>query len=104
MNTFGDCSGLKLNVSKSQAMWLGKTANRKDMPFDVKWPQRPICALGTVFFSYNRNLCEAENFTSNINKLRYLCYRTPRCQEKLPQIQLDMHPCKTILHLSLVVI
>ena len=56
------------------------------------------------FFSYNRNLCEAENFTSNINKLRYLCYRTPRCQEKLPQIQLDMHPCKTILHLSVVVI
>ena len=38
-------------------MWLGKTANRKDIPFDVKWPQRPIYALGTAF-SYNRNLSE----------------------------------------------
>ena len=52
-------------------MWLGKTANRKDMPCDVKWPQRPIYALGTAF-SYNRNLCEAENFTSKINKLQKL--------------------------------
>ena len=71
LSTFGDCSGLKLNVAKSEAMWLGKTANEKDMPFDVKWPRRPIYALGTAF-SYNRNLCEAENFTSKINKLQKL--------------------------------
>ena len=67
LSTFGDCSGLKLNVSKSEAMWLGKTVNRKDMPFDVKWPRRPIYALGTAF-SYNCNLCETE--TSKINKLQ----------------------------------
>ena len=24
LKTFGDCSGLKLNVSKSEEMWLGK--------------------------------------------------------------------------------
>ena len=71
LSTFGDCSGLKLNVAKSEAMWLGKTANEKDMPFDVKWPRRPIYALGTAF-SYNRNLCETENFTSKINKLQKL--------------------------------
>ena len=50
-------------------MWLGKTYNRKDIPFDVKWPQRRIYALGTAF-SYNRDLCETENFTSKINKLQ----------------------------------
>ena len=71
LSTFGDCSVLKLNVAKSEAMWLGKTANEKDMPFDVKWPRRPIYALGTAF-SYNRNLCETENFTSKINKLQKL--------------------------------
>ena len=52
-------------------MWLGKTVTRKDMPFGVKWPRRPIYALGTAF-SYNRNLCETENFTSKINKLQKL--------------------------------
>ena len=49
LNTFGDCSGLKLNAAKCEAMWLGKNAYRTDMPFDVKWPQRPIYALGTAF-------------------------------------------------------
>ena len=32
LNTFLDCSGLKLNVAKSESMWLGKNVNRKDMP------------------------------------------------------------------------
>ena len=32
LNTFGDCSGFKLNAAKSEAMWLGKNADRKDMP------------------------------------------------------------------------
>ena len=41
------------------------------MPFDIKWPKRPIYALGTTF-SYNCNLCEAENFTSKINKFQKL--------------------------------
>ena len=36
LDTFGDCKGLKLNDAKSEAMWLGKNANRKDMPLDVK--------------------------------------------------------------------
>ena len=35
------------------------------------WPQRPIYALGAAF-SYNRNLCQAENFTSKINKFQKL--------------------------------
>jgi hypothetical protein len=71
LDAFGDCSGVKLNVSKSAAMWLGKKGYRRDMPVDVKWPQRPICALGTSF-SCNRKFCETENFTSKTNKLQKL--------------------------------
>ena len=41
------------------------------MPFDINWPQSPICALGT-YFSYNRKLYETENFASKINKLQNL--------------------------------
>ena len=36
------------------------------MPFDAEGPQRPICALGTLF-SYNRKLSETEKFASKIN-------------------------------------
>ena len=45
VSTFGDFSGLKLNVAKSEAMWLGKSANRKDMPFDIKEAVSPNFVL-----------------------------------------------------------
>ena len=49
LDLFKDCSGLKLNQSKSEAMWLGKNANKTDTLFGVQWPQRPISALGISF-------------------------------------------------------
>ena len=70
-NIYGDCSGLNLNTAKTGALWLGKNAARKDTPFGIKWPETPICALGTSF-SYNDKLCEWENFTPKINKIKTL--------------------------------
>ena len=33
---FQNCSGLKINYSKSEALWLGKDANCADTPFGLK--------------------------------------------------------------------
>ena len=71
LDLFKDCSGLKLNQSKSEAMWLGKNANKTDTLFRVQWPQRPISALG-ISFSYNLRLCEQENFLQKVNKIQKL--------------------------------
>ena len=71
LDIYGDCSGLNLNTAKTGALWLGKNAARKDTPFGIKWPETPICALGTSF-SYNDKLCEWENFTPKINKIKTL--------------------------------
>ena len=71
LDLFKDCSGLKLNQSKSEAMWLGKNANKTDTLFGVQWPQRPISALG-ISFSYNLRLCEQENFLQKVNKIQTL--------------------------------
>ena len=71
LDLFKDCSGLKLNQSKSEAMWLGKNANKTDTLFGVQWPQRPISALG-ISFSYNSRLCEQENFLQKVNKIQKL--------------------------------
>ena len=54
LDIYGDCSGLKVNTAKTEALWLGKNA---DTPFGIKWPKTPICAQGTSF-SYNYKLCE----------------------------------------------
>ena len=61
LDLFKDCSGLKLDQSKSEAMWLGKNANKTDTLFGLQWPQRPISTL-RISFSYNLKLCEQENF------------------------------------------
>ena len=61
----------ELSLGKTEALWLAKNAARKDTPFGIKWPETPICALGTSF-SYNYKLCEWENFTPKINKPKTL--------------------------------
>ena len=69
LDLFKYCSGLKLNSTKCEALWLGKDASRKDEFDGVQWPQRPISALG-VSFSYETMRCEKENFDKKINNIQ----------------------------------
>ena len=38
LNQFKVVSGLEVNSTKTEAMWLGKWKNRCDTPFNFKWP------------------------------------------------------------------
>ena len=49
LEKFETCSGLKINCTKSEAMWLRKWKNREDTPFNVKWPKDSVFALGIHF-------------------------------------------------------
>ena len=42
-------SGLKINPTKSEAIWLGKWKNREDTPFNFKWPKESVFVLGVHF-------------------------------------------------------
>ena len=68
MDTFGGVSGLKLNPSKTKALWLGSLRNCKDNPFNFKWPKEPIRILGT-FVSYDEKQNEEKNFGQKMQKL-----------------------------------
>ena len=61
-------SGLEINTTKTEAMWLGAWRNRTDTPYNFKWPQEPIRALG-IFFSYNSDDANNLNFGEKIRKL-----------------------------------
>ena len=61
LNSFGSLSGLKLNPSKTKALWLGSWKNRSDEPFYFKWPKEPLRVLGT-HVSYDQRLNEEFNF------------------------------------------
>ena len=76
------CSGLKLNQSKSEAMWLGRNANRTDTLFGVQWPQRPISALG-ISFSYNLKLCKQEIFSQKICEIKSSLIYEERCRRSV---------------------
>ena len=69
LDNFGDISGLKLNPSKTKAVWLGSWRHRKDKPFGFQWPEKPIRVLGT-FISYNEKENEKSNFTLKLQKLK----------------------------------
>ena len=48
LDNFGDISGLKLNPSKTEALWLGPWRHRQDRPFGFQSPEKPISVLGTL--------------------------------------------------------
>ena len=39
-------SGLKVNSSKTEGLWIGSLKNNQIKPFGIKWPGEPIKALG----------------------------------------------------------
>ena len=46
VNQFGEIFGLKLNTEKTKAMWLGRWANKRDKPLNLKWVHCPTRFLG----------------------------------------------------------
>jgi hypothetical protein len=54
-------AGLKLNKTKTEAMWLGKCRNSEEKPLELKWV-RNVHSLG-IFFSYDTDYVAQKNFT-----------------------------------------
>ena len=69
IRSFGEISGLQLNIGKTKAMWLGKLANQKDKPSSLKWVDNPIRILG-IFFSYDSKGNNKQNFDLKVQKLQ----------------------------------
>ena len=69
VNSFGDISGLRLNIEKTKAMWVGKWANRTTKPLSLKWVKNPTEILG-IYFSYDIKGNNQLNFDHKIQKLQ----------------------------------
>lgn len=69
IKSFSEVSGLKLNVNKSQGLWLGSRRYSNERLFDVDWPKEPVKALG-VYFSYDINAAEEMNFTPKLKQIQ----------------------------------
>ena len=68
LDEFKLISGLEINTSKTEAMWLRCWRDETHTPSNFKWPKEPICALG-IYFSYNTEHANKLNFEEKINNL-----------------------------------
>ena len=60
LDQFEKCSGLKVNYTKTEAMWIGSSRNNTETPLALKW-RKTVKALG-VHFSYNNEESLQKNF------------------------------------------
>ena len=68
LDQFKNYSGLELNKTKPEAMWLGSWADHSDTPFGFQWPIDSIQALG-IYFCYNQDVSNRLNFESKLKDL-----------------------------------
>ena len=68
MDLFRLCSGLELNRSKTEALWLGSNKNRTDTPFGILWPKDYVNALD-IYFTTDPNISHSKNLESRLLSL-----------------------------------
>ena len=71
LTIFRDVSGLELNKSKTEGMWLGACRHNTSTPFDIAWPLEPIYVLG-IYFTYNEHVSFKKNFEEKLNSMKNL--------------------------------
>ena len=69
LDEFGTSSGLKVNSSKTEGMWIRSLKNNEEKPFGIQWPGGSIKAFG-VFFSYDDNQLYTKNFTEKLDSIK----------------------------------
>lgn len=73
LDDFKRISGLAVNPSKTEAMWIGSLKENKSKPFGIKWPNEPIKALG-VYYTYDQKLLHEKNFIERLDSVKKLVH------------------------------
>ena len=71
LEVYKNASGLTINCTKTEGMWIGSLRNNKTKPLGLKWPDEPIKALA-VYYSYDEKLLREKNFIENLDKIKKL--------------------------------
>ena len=71
LDVFKELSGLRINSSKTEGMWVGSSRGNNLKPFGIKWPDEPIKAL-RVYYTYGIKLLHEQNFIERLDSVRKL--------------------------------
>ena len=71
LNDYRTCSGLKINTSKTEGMWLGNLKSNigTRSPFQISWPDKYVIALA-VAFTYDPLVSNRINFVEKLMTLK----------------------------------
>ena len=69
LTKFESCSGLKINQSKSEMLWIGSLSHRNDAICNLRLSHEPVYALG-VHFSYNHETAVKKKFLRKIGNIK----------------------------------
>ena len=68
LNNFEKCSGLKMNISKTKAMWIGASKNSLEKPLGLEWSTR-VKTLG-IHFSCDQGQIMKQNFHERLRDIQ----------------------------------
>ena len=68
LKSYEKVSGLKINISKSECMWIGASCNCKREVLGLKWLKRPIKCLG-VYLTYDYDEFITLNYKQRLKKM-----------------------------------
>ena len=71
LDFFKSVSGLMINCTKTEGMWIGSAWHSKSKPFEIKWPDDPIKAL-KVYFTYDIKLLHEKNSIEKLDSIKKL--------------------------------
>ena len=69
LDNFGNLSGLRLNSSKTKALWIGPGRYCKETPFGFQWPEKPVRIRG-FYVSHDVKQNEKLNFETKLQKMQ----------------------------------
>ena len=68
LGEFGEVSGLKLNASKTEAVWIGSNIGKIEKPLNLKWNDGDFKCLG-IWCNTDTNKMIEKNYRERIDKL-----------------------------------
>ena len=68
---FGQVSGLKLNLPKTEGIWLGTDKNNPDMMYGIKFNRGPVRCLG-IYVGHDKQACYKKNWIDKLEKFQKL--------------------------------
>ena len=69
LESFGDASGLRLNSSKTEALWIGSKADKLCPEKDFKWAKKKVKALG-VWLSTDPDITISQYYKDKLEKIK----------------------------------